>query len=574
MKKRAICLIVALLLIVGCCGNVAFAKSLDFTQLLTLFSKQMERLEWGNKARSLAEAVGYEDVHHIISANGESVLLKADTLSTCISHIWNKWNYFGSYQLSYQWYMYDTQRKVILPIQAATDATFDTAPMEDVGINIYFYQIKVYKKLQHTFYMIHTQFSVPYVVAYSGLPTVYIDTPDRQRIMSKEEWMEGATIQIVGGPNCEYSLDLQEIRIKGRGSASWRNSSKNSYSFKFGKKQDLFNIGKDKTWALIGNFSDKTLLRNWLAAELDQEVFALDGEWDVTQRHVDLVLNGEYRGTYTLATPIRLGDKRIDVPDISDEISEDQNNDGEINYYDAGFVVEINHSLDEAYNFNTDIAVIPISLTDPDLDEYAETNEAIYQHIKGVIQTAENALYSENFTDPEAGYSKYIDVDSFIDHYLIQELSKNSDGHFYRSIYMYYQPKDGKLHIASSWDFDIAFGNNYTDDCDLTDGFRCVAGWYAKMFEDPVFVEKLVARWNEVRPQLESFAQSRIQEQADAIRVSAQLNFCKWPILGTYVISSPRDFYTRWTYQAEVDYLTEWLSDRIAWLDSAFRSMA
>lgn len=569
MKKRIISLLLVVLMLAGCCGSFALADS----SISAKFDKLVEALEelgWGGAARTLAEITGFEDVHHVISPNGESVTLKTDPLSDDIAKILKG---IGKYKIEYQWYSYDAASKSVKAIDGAVNTVLKTDAMDDTGMSYYFYQVKVYQKLIFSYYLKTAVYSIPYVVAYTGLPTVYVNTPDSQRIMSDEEWIEGADIQIIGGPDCDYNLDPTGIRIKGRGNASWRNSSKNGYTVKFDKKQDLFGIGKDKTWALVGNFADKALLRNWLAAGLDKNVFDDGSEWNVTQRHVDLVINGEYRGTYTVATTIRIGDNRVDIPDISDEITKDRNKDGVIDFYDAGFVVEVNHTLDEAYNFNTAIAGVPISLSDPDLDEYAENNEAIYQHIKGVVQTAENALYSTNFTDPENGYAKYIDVDSFIDHYLIQELSKNSDGHFNRSVYIYYQPKDGKLHVASSWDFDIAFGNNHSHDCDLTEGFWCNKSWYARMFEDPAFVEKLVARWNEASPLVESFVRNELQQQADAIRLSAGLNFMKWPILGIYIEPVPRDFYTRWTYQAEVDYLTNWTLERVQWLDTAYNAM-
>lgn len=342
---------------------------------------------------------------------------------------------------------------------------------------------------------------------------------------------------------------------------------------KFDKKQDLFGIGKDKTWALIGNFADKSLLRNWLAAELDQKVYDNGKEFNVTQLHVDLIINGDYRGAYTLATTIRLCDKRIDVPDISDEITKDKNEDGVIDFYDAGFVIEVDERFGDPYNFVTKHGV-PICLSDPDLDEYADSNEAIYQHVKNVVQTAEDALYSNDFADPDIGYAKYIDVESFIDYYLLKELSKDTDGSFKLSTYIYYQPKDGKLHMGSSWDYDIAFGNcGSSNDCNEPEGFHCNARWYARLLQDPAFAAKVAERWNETRPLLMDVMENSLPSQADAIRTSAQLNFIKWPVLGLYTWPGPKNFFLRWTYQSEVDYLTSWTMERIQWLDGAYNAM-
>lgn len=567
--KRIISIVLAVLLLAGC-SSTAFAKGIDITKGFDGIVEAAEDLSWGGAARILAEITGFEDVYHVISPNGEAVSLKTGPLSDKITKILNG---SSKYRLEYQWYTYDCAKKCVKPIDGAVGTVMKTSPMATPGMSFYFYKVVVYQKILFSYLPVSSSYSIPYVVSYSGLPTVYVNTPDSRRIMSDEEWIEDADIQIIGGPDCDYNLDPTPIRIKGRGNLSWRSSSKNAYTIKFDKKQDIFGIGKDKTWALVANFCDKSLLRNWFAAGLDKNVFDDGSEWNVTQRHVDLVINGEYRGNYTVATTIRIGDNRVDIPDISEEITKDRNKDGVIDFYDAGFVVEIDDSLDEIYNFQTTKAGVPICLSDPDLDEYSDNNEAIYQHIKGVVQNAEDILYSDSFTDPDNGYSKYIDVDSFIDHYLIQELSKNRDGHFNRSVFIYYQPKDGKLHVASSWDFDIAFGNNKAGDCDLTYGLCCNKGWYARMFQDPAFVEKLVTRWNEAKPMVESFIANELQQQADVIRVSAALNFMKWPILGLYVERCPRDFYTRWTYQAEVDYLTNWTLERVQWLDGAFNAL-
>lgn len=569
MKKRVISILIAIVLIFSCTSVTALAAGSN--SLSDQLKDYFDNYDPISSLRNVASAVGFKDAYHAVSANGEPVTLSISDLVNDINTILR---YAKNYEIKYQWYTYDSLQKNAKAVANATGVSMKTAPFNSTGLQYYFCKICIYQKLG-IIKLKTAEYSTPlYVVGYTGLPVIYINTPDSRGITSNKNWMDGATIDIVGGPNEDYDLDTQTIRIKGRGNSSWTSSTKGSYTIKFDSKQDIFGIGKDKTWALIGNFGDKSLLRNWFAAALDQKVFDDGTEWNVTQKHVELVINGDYRGDFTLATTIRLGDNRIDVADISKEIKKDRNKDGIIDYFDAGFVVEVNELQDEKYNFSTSIAHVPFSLSDPDLDDDSGANEAIYQHIKSVVQNAENVLYSKNFADKDSGYASVLDVDSFVDYYLLKELSKDQDGCFNRSLYMYFEPKDGKLHIASSWDFDLAFGNTQNEDANNPEGFRCDRGWYARLFEDPDFAEKVAARWAEIRPTLMQVLKTEIPRQADSISASAKMNFAKWPELGMWTFPASTGWWARWTYQSEVDYLMRWTSKRIAWLDGALSSRA
>lgn len=567
MTKKFLAMLLTVIMIISCCSMVAFAESSDSNFISQGISDMHENtsLWYGSAARTLKEITGYKDTLHIISpCDGEKGMSIA--LVACAEQGYES----KLFQTNYQWYsctgtLYQNAKK----IDGANEKTFNTNEFNEPGSYRFFCKKSICNKLFGKDIPFLVTLSPVFEVEYTGLPTVYVNTPDGKLVNSNTEWTQDASIQIFGGLDEQFNLDTTTIRIKGRGSSSWNESSKNGYTFKFDKKQNLFGLGKDKTWALIGNFADKTLLRNWLAAELDENVYDDGSEWNVQHISVDLVMNGEYRGNYTLATTVRLGDNRVDVPDISDTIKKDANGDGEINFYDAGFMVEVNTRQDETYNFITTQGNT-FSLSDPDLDEPADSNEAIYQHIVNVVQTAEDALYSENFTDAESGYAKYIDVDSFVDYYLLKELAKDVDGNFRLSTYIYYQPKDGKLHMASCWDFDISFGNVNYRDCDKYTGLYCRDGWYARLFEDPAFAAKVAEKWNASKPELLNILNNELPAQADKISVSATANFERWPILGVYTWPAPAGYLGRQTYNSELNYLMNWTNNRITYLDSVF----
>jgi hypothetical protein len=196
----------------------------------------------------------------------------------------------------------------------------------------------------------------------------------------------------------------------------------------------------------------------------------------------------------------------------------------------------------------------------------------LFEKIKADVQQVEDVLYSGNFTDPAQGYRKYIDVDSFIDWFLVQEISKNVDSRFAYSVYMYYNPDTGKYHMGPVWDFDFAFGNlNYTD-AQYAEGFWVKESpqWVCRFFEDPWFVSRVKARWNSKKAEINRIIQF-IENRASALDYAQTLNFQRWDILNIYVSPNPNTVLG--SYRAEVDFLKSWLSSRLAWLDGAINAL-
>ena len=397
-------------------------------------------------------------------------------------------------------------------------------------------------------------------VAYTALPCVTVTTASGDPITSKETYVDGhITILDPQGETVD-----KDITIKGRGNSTW-NMPKKGYTFKFDKKQGVLGLGKSKKWALIANYADKSLLRNVLASTLAGEVYNDSGMWQPEYVSVNVILNGEYRGVYTLAETIKIDGKRVDIPDISDKQEDGFTLD------QGGFILEIDNRLDEMYHFQSSHGV-NFCLSDPDLDDGSKndfTAEQIVDHVKTVVQTAEDALFSDSFTDPATGYAKYLDVDSFIEWYLVNELTRNNDAVFHTSCFLYYDPADAKLHMGPVWDFDISCGNINYNGNEKTDGLWIInASWYARLFQDPAFAAQVKQCWNAKRTQLDTVVNTEIAARADKLRVGAALNFNRWPILGTYVWPNADGYAQRTTYQSEVDYLVNWLNARIAWLDT------
>lgn len=186
-------------------------------------------------------------------------------------------------------------------------------------------------------------------------------------------------------------------------------------------KAKILGMKEDKHWVLIGNMSDKTLLRNYYTSYLGNEIY--NSVWNPSFRSVHLIINGTYRGVYLLGEKITIAENRVDIGDISKKGSGN-----------GGFILEVNHRLDELFNFTTNQGV-PISLKDPD-----EVSLSTQKEITSIVQSAEDALFSDNFSSQQDGWRKYLDENSIIDWFIVNEFTKNNDAVFHTSVFLYYNP--------------------------------------------------------------------------------------------------------------------------------------
>ena len=181
-------------------------------------------------------------------------------------------------------------------------------------------------------------------------------------------------------------------------------------------------------------------------------------------------------------------------------------------------------------------------------------------------------LFSEFFSDPNEGWQKYIDIDSFVDWYLINEIAKNYDARFYTSCYMNFK-RGEKLKMGPLWYFDIGFGNAYNndyEDCGLMTGFHIMkAAWYTRLFEDPTFVAKVKERFNYFYNRRGDIMR-KINEEANYLKYAVQENEHRWRTFYNYTWPN----YDIWgSYNNEVQSMKEWLNARFEWLKCEFSKM-
>ena len=222
----------------------------------------------------------------------------------------------------------------------------------------------------------------------------------------------------------------------------------------------------------MANYTDKTSLRNATAFYMG-ELSNLD--WTPRMHFVEVMLNGRYNGTYQLGEKIKISKNRVNVDD-------------------SGILFEIDdkaaYEPDARYFYVEHIAQ-PVNIKDPEV----EYNDETYQYAYSFLKLVDETLFSDNFTDPVEGWRKLMDEDSFVDWYLINEISKNNDACFWSSCFMNLK-KGGKLKMGPLWDFDIAFGNVYYNGNDDPEGFWVKSvTWYDRLFQDPLFMAKVKQRF-------------------------------------------------------------------------------
>lgn len=388
--------------------------------------------------------------------------------------------------------------------------------------------------------------SIEYILnvrAFTGLPVVYIVTEGYTPVTSKDDYLN-ATFTLTEDIETRASGDswTAEVKIKGRGNSTWQ-LDKKPYKIKFDEKVSVLGEAKAKSWLLLANHTDKTLIRNATAFYMGYKSIL---PYTTKYHYVELFLNDEYIGCYQLCEDKDIGKNRINL----------SNN---------GYLLEIDAKAStEDVTFKIATIAVPINIKEPEIEVGSED----YNLIKDYLTEVETVLYAENFTDQEDGYAKYLDIETFVDWYLINEISKNNDA-CYSSSYMTYEP-GGKLCMGPLWDYDIAFGNCNYNGNNLPEGFWVKeTGWYGRLFEDTEFVQMVKERFNYFYSLKEQIYQE-INDNADYLKYSIMENDAKWNLL--YHYSWPN--HGIWgSYDNEIQYMKRWIDTRMDWLKTEFDKM-
>lgn len=382
----------------------------------------------------------------------------------------------------------------------------------------------------------------------TNLPTVIINTENAQEIVSKENEIS-SNVYIIS-ENGTNLLSTSETGVRGRGNASWDQFPKKPYRLKFKSKQSPLGApASAKKWTLISNYSDKSLMRNILAFEASRRI----GQAYTPYCHpVDVIVNGEYRGCYQLCDQVEAAEGRVPAKD--------------------GYLIEI-----DAYAWKEVSAFwswkgTPVTIKHPDEDDITDAQR---NHIESFFNQMETAALGSDFTDPEKGYRKYLDLESFLRNLLVGDFCGNTD--LLWSVYMYKDAADGKLYTGPTWDHDLSFDNDYrshpinnnndfiflTVPSPASDAVREMTRKIVK--EDPQAKQMLAELWTEA---YENGSLKTLPDYLDQtcllLQESQELNFKRWKILNQTV---HMNFQALGSYEAEVQFVKKCIEERLVKFD-------
>ena len=473
----------------------------------------------------------------------------------------------------------------------------------------------------------------------SNLPIVIIQT-DNRTLTNREK--TGATMKVIdNGSKRNKVTDPAngydgKIKIKLRGNSSLFFDQKR-FTFETltpeGKANnvELLGMPADNDWVLLAPYNDISMMRDVFAFDMWNNM----GHWAPRTRYCEVIMNGKYIGVYVLCEKIKRAENRIDIAKLSKSDTTGIDITG-------GYIVRIDPPDEGEKSFQSDVpgiitggmggfgggmggfggpgggfggrATVTWTYFYPKSDKLTPEQE---EYISNYIKTTEKVIQSDYFTDPDKGYAKYIDVESFVDYIIHTELSLNADG-LKRSTYFYKTKQNedgtgGKLHAGTVWDYNLAYGNCNFANANKIDAWVYEGGetnptpaMFKRLMEDPAFVAKIKARWKELRKGYlsDTNIDKFIDEHAAVLKESQARQYAKYPDLlvpesnrqngqrggasggfggmggfgggfggfgGGGGAAGMFSAYTVASYNEEITVLKKWFHDRIAFLDKNWK---
>ncbi len=418
-------------------------------------------------------------------------------------------------------------------------------------------------------------FVEPFQFSSSDIPILVIDTEGRTIVDEPKIKARMGIIYNGEGNRNSFNDPFNEydgwIGIEHRGNASARISDKKPFTIEIRNEDGsnnnvkILGLPKENDFVLRAGYMDKTLMRDALAYYMYRSM----GRWAPRTRYVELVLNGSYEGVYILEEKIKPDKNRLDIAKMdSSDIS------GEV--LTGGYIWCTNRRWgDEEHN---DLLFDSLEANgNPRFLKYPKPDEVMPEQLAYISQLEQefcDVMAGPNYNAPYIGYDKYIDIPSFIDEIIIQEITSNSDAYGYSGFF--HKDRGGKIFAGPEWDFDQALCNSTHNDGARTDEWIILKpdggrpSFWNRLFAEPSFKNELKTKWNIYRKDVLSTERilAYVDSIANYLSEAQEHNFTRWPILGVPIWRSLPGAEERDTYQKEVDYMKEWLIEHLAWMDS------
>lgn len=415
----------------------------------------------------------------------------------------------------------------------------------------------------------------------SKLPLVFLNTNGQEiqdasriscemKIISNDSTQQNSKFDTTSIYNGNISIE-----IRGHSSTSY---PKKQFGLEtqdeFGENLNvsLFGWPSENDWILQAPYSDKTLLRNTLAFKISSDM----GHYAPRTKPCELFINNKYQGVYVFAEKIKRDKGRVNISKLKkSDIFNDE--------VTGGYIFQIDRSDKQNFYWTSPYAPNNAPFTDvymvttyPKKDDIKTQQE---DYIREFITEFEDNLASSNFDNPVSGYRNYINVPSFIDFFLVQEISRNADAYRLSSYFYKNRNKyDSLLHAGPVWDFNLSFGNadycsggetegwayKFNDLCSFHNNL--VPFWWERLLEDEQYKNQIKCRWNELRTGLLKTENlfNWIDQQTALLDEAQKRNFETWNILNTDITGNN---FVGGTYDKEIDYYKNWLSNRLIWMD-------
>lgn len=388
-----------------------------------------------------------------------------------------------------------------------------------------------------------------------------IDTVYNQPIVSKEDYVRAELKLSNAGA---FNTTIESFRIRGRGNSTW-GYSKKPYRLKFDERVSILGMKPGKDYVLLAEHNDKTLMRNYVAHYLSQY---LNLPHTLETRYISLTLNGYYQGLYLLTEQVKVEKTRLNIDESED--------------LDGGFLLEMERDYERTIaEGDEDLHWFRIENPNP-YDRFKEGDINKHIDMYYVVKSPDMEDYSSEIVAGKLDYMKkyirdfqasvetdtydeYIDVDNFIDYFMLSEFMKQVDVGM-SSVYIT-KDKGGKMQMGPIWDFDISSGNGNYYAYGPKGFWADYHPWFAILMKRPEFQQKFIARFNEFMELYFDKMVLEIERVEKLISFEANRNFIKWtmhPIDGWN--PNPNEMLAIHTHAGQVDYFVDYLTKRKNWI--------
>ena len=387
-------------------------------------------------------------------------------------------------------------------------------------------------------------------VMQSDIPSICINLDNislEQLNKGSKDKKYAGNLQIIGANEEQYNITNKKIEFKGRGNSSWKYPKK-PYQIKFEEAEDILRLnGKAKKWILLANFMDPTLVRNKLSFDIQQEIGLSDS---VKATFVDLYINGEYIGNYTLCDKVEIGESRVNLKN------------------EGGLIAEIDFRYGEMEEdkFTSEITETLFVIKDVVEDE----TEKACKEFEKKINEFEKVLYSPNSKWEEI--EKLIDIESFAKYYFLIELEHDPD-RFLSSTFLYKDGENDKIHIGPIWDSDFGYKDKMVnDDYHLNfienhsefykkEDKVLKQDWYKQLYKYEEFVDYLNKVYAEQISPVYSNINKLVDRYVQSMSQSVNMNSIRW----NNKKEEPEN------YQKKIQTLKEWIEKRVDYMNYRYK---